>query len=156
PSRNINNNYEGAAAFNMFRGRHQIKFGVDIRANQAYGFQNMLYGLNGVNGGFLFGPGPTSLAGSPTLGSNVFANSLAAFLLGAPTTAGILNPVVNPSFQQMLYSAYAADTIRLTPRIAVDLGVRYDVFSPVRTANDTSALVFNPATNSTSQDNSPG
>lgn len=49
----------------------------------------------------------------------------------------------------MLYSGYASGTIRLTSRIAVDLGVRYDVFSPVRTTTANSALLFNPATNTT-------
>ncbi len=156
PSKNINNNYEGAAAFNVMRGRHQIKFGVDIRSNQASGFQNMLYGLNGINGGFLFGPGPTSAAASATLGTNAFANSFAAFLLGAPTTSGIFNPAATPSFHQMLYSAYAADTIRLTSRIAVDLGVRYDIYSPVRTTTANSALIFNPATNTTTVGGNPG
>lgn len=156
PAKDINNNLEGAAAFNILRGRHQIRFGLDIRREQALGFQNILFGQYGINGGFFFGPGPTSLAGSSSVGSNVLASSLASFLLGAPTTAGVFNPAVTPSFGRMLYAGYVTDTIRLTPRLAIDVGLRYDVIGPVRTARDQAALIFNPSTNSTTVGNNAG
>ncbi|HEX5432210.1 MAG TPA: TonB-dependent receptor, partial [Bryobacteraceae bacterium] len=144
PSKDVDNIYDGTANFHIVRGGNQISFGVTVRAERSDGFLDMLIGPFGPFGGFSFGPGATTLAGAAPGGPNsAFAGSIAAFLLGAPTTGGIFTPSVTPSFRQNQYSAYAQDLFHLGSRISIDLGARYDIFSPV-TPNHTSGSFFNP------------
>ena len=145
PSKAVDNTYNGVANFYTNRGRHQIRWGMDIRNLQSNGFQNQFFAPNGT---FLFGPGTTSRSDattSPAAGS-AFANSFAAFLLGAPTLSGAFAFSDVPSYRQTWYSGFASDTLRLTSRIALDLGVRYDVYSPVETRRAGNNSFFDPAT----------
>ena len=74
------------------------------------------------------------------------ANSLAALLGGlvgsgnqtftVASTSGNLQPV--PPLRNLIYSAasgYAADQLRLSPHLTLNLGLRYDIFSPIREKN---------------------
>jgi hypothetical protein len=145
PSKAIDNTYNGVANFYTNRGRHQIRWGVDIRRLHSDGFQNQLFGPNGT---FFFGPGTTSLSGVTTTpaANSAFANSFAAFLLGAPTSSGAFTFSDVPSYRQTWYSGFLSDTFRLTSRIALDLGLRYDVYSPVQTRRAGNNSFFDPAT----------
>jgi len=146
PGRDIDNLYQGDANFHVYRGRNHVNFGLNIRSSQSFGFTEQLLGLYGANGAFSFGPGPTSIAGGAAGGPNaLFARSIASFLLGAPTTAGVYTPFTTPSFQQMQYSLYLSDTLRVSSRFTVDLGVRYEIYGPVETRHSTDAFLFNPA-----------
>lgn len=149
PSRDISNLYEGSANFGLNRGGHQFKFGVDVRANQSNGFQDLFFSHYGPTGNFLFGPGPTSLAGTvPASPNSVFASSVAAFLLGAPTVRSVFTPAFAPSYHQNQYGLYISDLIHITPRLALDLGIRWDIYSPIDARYDAGNMFFNPATNS--------
>jgi hypothetical protein len=145
PGRDVDNLYQGTANFHVNRGAHQVTFGLSIRSDLADGFEHMLLSSYGPNGGFLFGPGATSLAGAAPGGANaVFANSIASFLLGAPATRGIVNPMVIPSYRQNQYAAFVTDTWRVTPRLAVDVGLRWEVYSPVETRGALGEMAFTP------------
>lgn len=74
------------------------------------------------------------------------ANSLIALLGGlvgsanqtftVASTSGTLQPV--PPLRNLVYSAasgYAADQLRLSPHLTLNLGLRYDIFSPIREKN---------------------
>lgn len=143
PGKPIDNTYNGVASFYMNRGRHQVRFGVDLRRLQSDGFQNQMFGPNGT---FFFGPGATSLAGAATTSNNALANSFAAFLLGAPTQSGAFQFNSTPTYRQTWYAGFISDTFKLTSRISIDAGLRYDVYSPVQTRRAGGNGFFDPTT----------
>jgi hypothetical protein len=143
PNKMIDNTYEGAANIHWTRGIQDLRFGTDIRALQSNGFTN--YPL-GPNGSLYFGPGPTlssELAPYSLLGST-YANSLAAFLTGSPVAAGAFSYSSTPTYRQMQYGTYVADGLRLTSRLTVELGLRWDVFGPPSTQFNNGAMVYYP------------
>jgi len=142
PQLNIDNTLNLANGWNWMTGRHNVHLGFDVWGIRNDGFQNWAYG---PTGGFFFGPGATaSRAGTST---EAFANSYAAFLLGAPTQSGRNLPTLNPSYTQMQGSVWLADSWKVTSKLALDIGARWDVFSPVAPRRNEGVSIYNPATN---------
>ena len=77
---------------------------------------------------------------------DAFANSWAAFLLGSPTQAGSSQFTETPTYQQTLIAGYITDTINLADTLYLELGVRYDLFTPLRTRRGVN-LTFDPSGN---------
>jgi hypothetical protein len=154
PNKMYDNTYEGTWNGSYIYGRHDIKLGVTIRQMNAYGWTS--FPLS-PNGNFWFGPGATSLypGTAAGTGSTLFQNSVASFLLGAPNASGQFNFADIPTYQQRLYGAFLSDTIRWK-KLSVELGVRYDLFSPVQTANANGALIFHPDLNTVTTSNVSG
>jgi hypothetical protein len=140
--KSVSNTFDAATNWGWHTARNRLKFGLGGRTIRASGFDP---GSFTTNGSFLFGPGATSLATSSVPG-NILANSFAAFLAGVPTQSGVFNFTTTPTFQQEHYSAHLTDTITLLPRVFLELGVRYDIFSPVRTRMTSSTQIFDPST----------
>src|SRR5205807_769366 len=119
--------------------------GANVRDASSAGFQNFLFS---PAGSFTFAPGATSSATIVPTPGVAFGQSLASFLLGAPSTSGVFTPASTPNYQQRQYGAFLADTIRMS-HLTLDLGVRYEIYSPVDVRTN-GALVFNPANGATS------
>lgn len=150
PRKELDNVYDGASNWIYHNGRHSLKFGIGVRSLQSNGFANPLFSSFGS---FVFGPGATlaNTASAANLSPAALqANALAGFLLGAPTQSGISNYLTTPAYHQMQYSAYLTDSINLSQRLYLELGVRWDVFSPLEPAQTGGAVVYDPATNTTS------
>ncbi|HEY3841006.1 MAG TPA: TonB-dependent receptor [Bryobacteraceae bacterium] len=108
---------------------HDLRFGVDLWGVRLDGFQNLMAGSSGA---FDFTSGATSLNGGNVLGPySGYANSFAAFLLGTPTTASVGQSYVSPSNYTAQWSGYLADTFQVTKNLTLDIGIRYDLFSPL-------------------------
>ena len=147
PSKQVDNVYEGTSNWVAHWGINSIKFGADVRELQVNGITNQFFSRSGS---FVFGPGATlgSAASAASLTpATLQTNSLAGFLLGAPTQAGVATPTLEPGFRQRQYSAYLSDAVNLFQKVYLELGVRYDIFSPVDASNAGSSVTFNPATN---------
>jgi hypothetical protein len=147
PSKQIDNVYDGASNWIAHWGINSVKFGVDIRALEVNGITNQFFS---PFGSFVFGPGGTlgSSASAATLTPAALQlNSLAAFELGAPTQAGVSTLAVKPGYRQMQYGGYITDTVNLWQKLSLELGIRYDVFTPVESANGGSTVSFDPPTN---------
>lgn len=144
PSKPVNNTYDASTNWTWHNGMHNLKFGAQAMMIRADGFDG---GAFSPRGSFIFGPGPTSglLSGS-TAGSQSL-NSFAAFLTGAPTVAGVSQFRETPTYRQTLTSGYITDTINLWQIVHLELGVRYDVFSPPETRRSSGAAVYNSLTN---------
>lgn len=143
PSKLVNDNYTGDANFNWHTGMHRLKFGASVYSLQASGFDPGAFSPRGT---FNFGPGGTA---SPSAFNslNTQANAFGSFLLGAPTTAGVSTFLTTPTYNQMLYAGYITDTINLWQKLSIELGVRYDVYSPVTTRRQGGATFFDRAAN---------
>jgi outer membrane receptor protein involved in Fe transport len=112
PGFSISTNKQIIENLTWVRGKHTLKFGGDIRwlrGQSALGF------TTGNNyGDFSFGP---------TFSGYGFAD----FLLGVPTASAVVILARDNDGTAVHYKAYAQDTIRLTPRLTLDLGVRYEL-----------------------------
>ena len=145
PARDVDNVWQGSATLHWYHGRNQVYFGVDIRSLQSNGFPNY---QSSTAGSFLFTPGGTSNPGATITPGTAFTNSLAAFLLGAPTTAGVFNPAYSPSYNQRSYAGFIGDTLHMN-RLTIDLGVRYEIYSPVSVGSSTGNVSYNALNNTT-------
>ncbi len=150
PRKELDNVYDGASNWIYHNGRHSLKFGIGARSLQSNGFANPLFSSFGS---FVFGPGATlaNTASAANLSAAALqANALAGFLLGAPTQSGIANYSTTPAYRQMQYAVYLTDSINLSQRLYLELGVRWDVFSPLEPQQAGGAVVYDPTTNTTS------
>jgi len=115
------NPFEVSVARQM--GRDSVKFGGEVRLIRGYS-QNP--GFNAGNFSFdqLFtGANPLQIA--PSSG-----NALASFLLGTPQS-GFIQVASEPARQEKLYSLFLQNDIRLTAKLKVNLGVRWDYLGPL-------------------------
>jgi hypothetical protein len=124
---------------------HNLRFGVDLWGVRLDGFQNLAYGNNGA---FTFGSGATSLNGGGAIGPySSYANSFAAFLLGTPTQVGVGQTFVSPSNYTAQWSGYIADTFQVTRALTLDIGLRYDLFSPLQPRNSSGTFIYDLPSN---------
>ena len=142
------NTYNLITDWMLTKSRHQIRFGADVRNLQSTGFNRLEFGPRGTA---VFEPGPTSLAGAEPGTAGAYPNSFASFLLGAPSQLGQSTFLVTPGVEQWQVAGYAADRVNLAfgglRGVTLDLGVRYDVFSPLEPRTDGSVQLFNPINN---------
>jgi hypothetical protein len=150
PFRGVDNNWQGSTAWSWHTARHNIRFGIDIQHYQVNGFDNLFLGQFGFGpiGSQIFSPGATLLNPlNPALGTaSLFPNSFAAFLLGAPTQTGTTHFTTTPTARDTWFAGWVGDNLTFG-RFSIDLGARYEVYSPVTPRNAGGAQVFNPVTN---------
>jgi Carboxypeptidase regulatory-like domain/TonB-dependent Receptor Plug Domain/TonB dependent receptor len=125
-------------ALSWFRGRHAWKFGAEYRRGANDEIRD-----RGSAGNFTVDPLITDLPGS----SSTTGNSLASFLLGQVSAASIQVSDKIPSRASYM-AFYAQDDIRLTERLTINAGVRYEVEFPRRVVdnrmNSFDPLAINP------------
>jgi hypothetical protein len=110
------------------RGVHTAKFGWDLRVVR----ENFI--SNGYQGGRLFFDGTYTSPASNSSSTlrNAFGRDIAAFLLGTPTagsgsTASQLDNAINYSVQSVYNGFFLHDDWRVTPKLTLNLGVRYEL-----------------------------
>lgn len=103
--------------------KHTVKTGGEYRMIRFNTRQN---NDNAVNYAFTpaFTQGPNPAAASATAGV-----ALASFLLGNPAS-GSITPSPSISMQTLYYAFYVQDDWKITPRLTLNLGLRYDYESP--------------------------
>ncbi len=148
PLINADNLFNFVNTWNKQSGRHALKWGVDIHRNRMDRFQPQ--GLNfGPRGMFNFNPGTTTLRGGPGLGQfGSFGNSFAAFLIGAPDQTSRTYMPITPTNRQTQVFAFFHDTLQLSSRLTLDLGVRYELYTPIKPRYAGGASNYDPDTNS--------
>jgi outer membrane receptor protein involved in Fe transport len=114
PTNLVNNTFAYYDNLSWIRGRHTAKFGFYFSPYQ----NNTVYDYY-VNGAYLFyGPGG--------IGSG---NDFADFLMGLPDEF-VQFPSAPSNVRSRAYSAYAQDEIKVTKRLTLTLGVRYEYAQP--------------------------
>jgi hypothetical protein len=123
-------------------GRHTLKVGYEyLRLDTAIDDFNPAYGSFQYNGAF------SKVAGSPLPAAvQTQAWGMADFLIGAPSHYELNNLVV-VDYRQFMHFAYVQDDWKLTPRLTLNLGLRYEFASPQWEANNLLAN-FDPGTRS--------
>jgi hypothetical protein len=115
------NSFQASVA--LVKGRHSIKTGAGLglvrkyRTNPGYWAGNFSFdqGFTGQN----------PIAIQPSSG-----NSIASFLLGTPAS-GFIDVNTAPALQQRAWSMYLQDDIRVTAKLKVNVGLRWDYLSPL-------------------------
>ncbi len=119
------------------RGRHSMKYGMEFRKEQFTIFQP-----SSPRGQLSFGPDLTDNPGAPGTGGEDFAS----FLLGLPDGGQIVS-LHNVDYHRNTYAVYGQDDIQLTPRLTLNLGLRYEMFRPITEGHNQQAT-FDFASNS--------
>jgi hypothetical protein len=106
-------NFEGTDNVSWTHGNHSLKFGVDFIRD----LNNQHYLPNTIYGSFSF-------AGKYT------GSAYADFLLGLPQTTGLANPVPASYLRGNMWSFYAQDQFKVSPRLTLNYGVRWELSTP--------------------------
>lgn len=120
--------------FAWVKGRHNFNIGFELRRPYQHNTQ-------GGPQDFNFSNLTTSLPGSPNFAEDGFA--FASFMLGLADSATLGNQwAVQP---RSWYAAeYIQDDFKVTPKLTLNLGLRYDQYRPFRERNEYIAY-FNPS-----------
>jgi len=112
PRNTYQNNYAVSYSLSATIGRHSLKFGGDYSRNQI----NLLYGI-ATNGFFVFAPFP-------------FSDSFASFLTGQSVVFFQGGGQFDRGLRNNLSDGYVQDEWRVTPRLTLSMGLRYEVNTP--------------------------
>lgn len=115
PLQDLTNTFQYNGAVTKTIGNHVIKAGAALIRRQAREAQNA-----DVNGNYSF-----SLPGDTTQ-----ADSLASFLVGAWGGIGRTVNLYVPDYRTWEPGFYAQDTWKINPKLTINFGARYDVFTP--------------------------
>jgi hypothetical protein len=122
------------------RGKHQLRFGIEYRRS----YIDLYYNF-GARGEFYFGNGPSILgpwAGDTTVTDpNVL--TLADYLAGYAYNDNIILGNQERFIYTHTGSAFAQDSWKLTSKLNLNLGLRYDYQQPFYT-NDPNLSIFDP------------
>ncbi len=108
----INHVWQFTDDFIWIKGRHQLKSGVDIRREAM-----KISFINRPNGDLTFN-------------GNITGNVAADFLLGLPAQARATTQQAIQDGYGWLYSGYVQDEFRITPRVTLNMGLRYELPLP--------------------------
>ena len=116
------------ASLSYIRGNHSYKIGgdwrIDVWTNRAY---------NQAIGNYTFGTAQTgqpSTQASPVSGGSV-GFGYASFLLGSAASATV-GPPGDPQYRRKSYSLFLQDTWKVTRKLTLDYGIRWDQAMPTR------------------------
>ena len=114
------NNYQYMDSFSYERGRHSFKIGADVR-RRLHGF----FQTQNARGDLVFNELFTSDLTTDTGGS-----SLASFLMGYPDSTYRDGQKGSFGMRWTEASAYFMDDFRVNQKLTLNLGLRYDLFTP--------------------------
>ncbi|WP_321472141.1 carboxypeptidase regulatory-like domain-containing protein [uncultured Paludibaculum sp.] len=117
--RSVDANYGFGEDFSMLRGRHSLRFGVDIRSFQ----QNKYPEAN------LYG-GQVNFDASNTGNGVATGEGIATLILGNVTGFQVKTVRIPYYYRWRYYAGYFQDDFKVTPRLTLNLGLRYQVETP--------------------------
>ena len=152
------NLFQARQNFTWIRGKHTIKFGGEVRANR----DTTLFGLS-PNGEYQFGGGvaysPVDIrsasgthdiaAGTAlpdTLSGLLTASAFTYTIAVAPLMFAQGDSIGDSAIHRDAYNAYIQDSWKVSDRLLLNYGLRYEIDSPIReTDKRTSAPVLSPS-----------
>jgi hypothetical protein len=147
--------YTGNANASWMKGQHDLRFGFDFVHHLMNHWQPELG--EGPRGAFHFDPGVTALNPDELEGSVGFAgdtpsfendwNGLAAFMLGTPSASGKSSQFIKMNSFENQYALYARDRWRATPKLTVDLGLRWELYPNRWRSGGMGIESYDPTTN---------
>jgi hypothetical protein len=117
---NGQNDTDYIADFNLMRGRNSIKFGDETTLST-----DTRYGISSPAGNAQFDPRLTAQPGVANTG-----DGFASFMLGA-ASSGQLSVAAPVDLREQYTGAYIEDTIQANRKLTLDLGLRYEIDTPM-------------------------
>jgi len=118
PRNTYQNSFDYTGSITRIKGRHQMKFGGGYQYDQI----NVLQGI-ATNGFFVFSTFPVN-------------NPFASFLFGQPVFFLQGGGNFSRNLRGQAFNLFAQDTWRVTPRVTINYGLRYEVPSPYTEAHN--------------------
>ena len=139
PLFDINNTFTYSAALTWTHGAHSVKAGLSLTRRQLYRVQSFnAQGTISFDGSYTDIPNPNaSLPGAPAY---LAGDDLADMLEGAAAGVSRNQETINPHYRFWEPGGYVKDDWRVRPSLTLNLGVRYDIFSPM---TETDGLISN-------------
>lgn len=133
-------------SFSKIQGQHSLKAGFELTIIRTEVLDvNPLYGQDTYNGQF---SKPTCAqlgqATGCTIASDSTSYNLADFIFGLPSSVNLGNNFVS-NLRQQVWAGYLQDDWRITPKLTLNLGMRYEFATPL-VDRDNNWSDFNPAT----------
>ena len=122
PSRETQNTYVYSENLTWVKTKHTVKFGAEVRREEFTIFQPAE-----ARGTLAFAPVFTDNPGQLGTGGSGFASFLAGLTTGGPITN-----LKNVDYFRPAYALYAQDDWKATPRLTLNIGVRYELFTTVK------------------------
>jgi len=120
---------------------HTIKFGGDLRRVRDDLLQDQTFSPRGI---FRFADQQTSDATST--GTNL-GNNIASFLLDRPSQVGRDVNTFFPAYRQWWFFAFVSDKWQVTPKLTLDLGVRWELYPPATPKIPSGFTNYDPVNN---------
>jgi hypothetical protein len=122
PSHEIQNTFNFLDNLTWLRGKHSLKFGTEIRLEEFTIFQPAApRGYLDFSSIFTDNPAAIGSGGS----------GFASFLIGL-SDGGSINNMHNIDYHRPVYAFYAQDDWKLTPKLTLNVGVRYELFTTIK------------------------
>jgi outer membrane receptor protein involved in Fe transport len=120
------------------KGNHSLKFGFDLKRLRDNLLQDQTYGPRGI---YNFGNEQTALCTAISVNSSGLANSctssklgvandVASYLLDVPYSLGRDVNTYFPGVRAWEFFAFAGDRWQVSPKLTVDLGLRWEFYPP--------------------------
>ena len=122
PNLDYNNTFQENASLQFSRGKHSLKTGVNFIRRQVNETQS-----SDARGTFTF----SSLLTSDTYNTNTTGNGLASFELGYYNSISRSKYLIHPGYRFLESGVYFQDDWRATKWLTLNLGMRWDYYSPV-------------------------
>jgi len=110
--------HNGHESVSWFHGRHSLKAGFQIRRNDVEDYR-----------------ATAGLFGNDTFSNRFTGFAYSDFLLGIPTTAARTFPPLKKSVSNFAYGAFIQDQFRVTSKLTLNYGLRWDYKAPWHEAN---------------------
>jgi hypothetical protein len=142
PQNSATNVYQFLDTATYSRAAHLLKFGFDFRYTQQNAFRDV------QSRGLMIFPGQVSFTlpdGTPTVFPFITGNPLANLLFGLPLVSGGARLDNAQHLRTQSYNLFVNDNYRITPKLTVSAGLRYEFNSPPVDTKDR-ANIYDPAT----------
>ncbi|MEP6963143.1 MAG: TonB-dependent receptor, partial [Acidobacteriota bacterium] len=139
PFENKNGNFQILNNTSISKGKHTIRFGGEFRKDQ-YNQVGNQFG----RGSFGFTVGPTQNPKALTAGSGLApqGDAFASFLLGNVTLTEVAAQIAAAQFRATGFSLYVDDVWKLTSKLTLSLGLRYENTPPWKDISGNLTTVF--------------
>jgi hypothetical protein len=121
---------------------HTFKFGADVRRLHDNLLQDQTYS---ARGSITFSESTTNCNGCGTT-TNI-GNQMASLLLDVPSTVGRDINTYFPRYQQWWIFAFGGDKWQVTPKLTLDLGLRWELYPPATPGTAQGFSNYNPTNN---------
>jgi len=148
-------NVDVVNTYTKTKGNHTFKWGIDLKRIRDDLLQDQTYSPRGI---YYFGNQQTGLCTPISTGSNGLANScnssklgiandMASFLLDVPYQLGRDINTYFPAYRQWEFFAFGGDKWQVSPKLTLDLGLRWEFYPPATPAFPGGFSNYNPTDN---------